>query len=127
MNIFELASRLKLRFNFNGTVSVEQLWDVKQDNLDSLITYEEQLTEVVESYGKSTRRKAGRKTKEQELNELRLAIVSAILDTKIKEREEEMEASKAKSNNQKILGIIAEKEDAELRAMPADELRKLLK
>lgn len=129
MSIFEQASRLKLRFDFNGNISTEQLWDIKGpgNSLDPLITYEEQLTEVVEGYGKSTRRKTGRKTKDQELNELRLAIVSSILDTRIKEQEDQAAQAEAKLHNQKIMEIIAEKEDDDLKAMSASDLRKLLK
>lgn len=124
MNIFEQASRLKLRFGIQGQVSVEQLWDL---DINHLILYEEALTEVVESYGKSTRRKAGRKTKDQELNELRLAVVTSILDTRIKEQEEIIEAQKNKAHNQKIMDLIAKKQDAELEAMSPDELKALLK
>lgn len=124
MNIFEQASRERLRFDLSGQISTEQLWDVK---LDNLISYEEKLTETVESYGKSTRRKAGRKTKEQELNELRLAIVTSVLDTRIKEQEEASEALKTKAHNQKIMDLIARKQDAELEEMSAEDLRKLLK
>lgn len=127
MNIFEQASRLKLRFNFRGNVGVEQLWDVKDSELGDLITYEEQLSEVVESYGKSPRRSASRKTKEQEMNELRLSIVSYILDTRIQEREDAAVATANKAHNQKIMDLIARKKDAELEAMSAEELEKLLK
>lgn len=124
MNIFEQASRERLRFDLSGQISTEQLWDVK---LDNLISYEESLAETVESYGKSTRRKAGRKTKEQELNELRLAIVTAVLDTRIKEQEEAKEALQNKAHNQKIMDLIAAKQDEELKSMSAEELKKLLK
>jgi len=124
MNIFELASRLKLRFHLGGVISCEQLWDI---NLDMLVTHEEQLTETIEGYGKSTRRKAGRKTKEQEANELRLAIVTSILDTRIKEQEETQAAAANKIHNQKIMDLIARKQDAELEAMSADELKAMLK
>ena len=124
MNIFEQASREQLRFDLQGQISTEQLWKV---NLDNLITYEEQLSGVVESYGKATRRKAGRKTKEQESNELRLAIVTSVLDTRVKEQEDAAEALKTKAHNQKIMDLIARKQDAELEEMSADDLKKLLK
>jgi len=124
MNVFEQASRDKLRFDLSGQISTEQLWDVK---LDNLISYEEGLAETVESYGKSTRRKAGRKTKEQELNELRLAIVTSILDTRIKEQEDSAEALKTKAHNQKIMDLIAAKQDQDLQSKSVDELKKLLK
>lgn len=124
MDNFVLASRCKLRFDLQGQISTEQLWDVKMDNL---IQYEELLTETVESYGKSTRRKAGRKTKDQELNELRLSIVSSILDTRIKEQEAAADELKTKAHNQKIMDLIAAKQDEDLKSMSAEDLKKLLK
>lgn len=124
MNIFEQASRLKLRFDIQGHVSTEQLWDVKEN---SLVSYEEQLTEVVESYGKSTRRKAGRKTTDQELNELRLAIVTSVLDTRIAEREAASEQLATKAHNQKIMELIAAKQEEGLKQMSVEELQKMLK
>lgn len=124
-NIFEQASRLKLRFDVQGSVSTEQLWDVK---LDVLIAYEEAMTDRVESYGKSVRRKAGgRKTKAQEMDELGLAIVTSILDIRLKEKEDEKAQAEAKIHNQKIMDLIARKQDAELEALSAEELQKLLK
>ena len=69
----------------------------------------------------------GRKTKEQELNELRLAIVTSVLDTRVKEQEDAAEALKTKAHNQKIMDLIAEQEDKDLRSLSADDLRKLLK
>lgn len=125
MSIFEQASRLKLRFDIQGQISTEQLWDVK---LDNLVTYEEIITDAVEGYGKSLRRKAaGRKTKAQEMDELRLAIVSSILDTRIKEQEEAAAIAENKLQNQKIMEIIAEKKDASLKNLSVEELEKLLK
>lgn len=125
MNIFEQASRLKLRFSLTGNISVENLWDVK---LDSLIRHEEDLIDVVESYGKSLRRsKAGRKTNAQVEDELRLAVVSSILDTRIKEQEEATEAASVKANNAKIADIIARKQEASLENLSVEELQKLMK
>lgn len=123
-NIFVLASRTQLRFDLQGNITTEQLWKVDPNNL---INYEEQLTEVVEGYGKSTRRKAGRKTKEQEMNELRLAIVSYVLDIRLKEQEDAKTAAADKLHNQKIMDLIAEKQDDSLKNMSVDELKALLK
>lgn len=123
-NIFETASRLKLRFDINGQISVEQLWDAK---MPALVDYEQQLTEVVESYGKSTRRTRAARTITQEMNELRLEIVTYVLDVREKEAEEARNAASDKENNQKILALIAEKQDDQLKAMSVDDLKKMLK
>jgi len=122
--IFAQATRNALRFDLQGNISTEQLWHV---NLDNLIAYEERLAEIIESYGKSTRRRASRKTKDQTTNELRLAVVTAILDTRIKEQEEEKEAAANKLHNQKIMDLIAAKQEDEMKSMSVEDLQKLLK
>lgn len=35
-NIFEFATRNKVRFSFKGLISVEDLWDLSLTNLDSI-------------------------------------------------------------------------------------------
>lgn len=123
-NIFETASRLKLRFDISGQISVEQLWDVK---LPALVDFEQQLTEVVEGYGKSTRRTRAARTVAQEMNELRLEIVTYVLDVREKEAEEAKSAASNKESNQKILEMIAQKQNQQLAEMSIDDLKKMLK
>ena len=124
MNIFEKASRLKLRFNLEGTISVEQLWTAP---MTRLVDYEQALTEVVESYGKSTRRTKKVRSVEQEANELRLAIITHILDVREAEVEEASNAAAVKEHNQKILELIKNKKDAALTEKTVEELEAMLK
>lgn len=124
MNIFEQASRVKLRFDVNGQISVEQLWTV---NMQSLANYEQTLTEMVESYGKSTRRTRQTRTAEQNANELRLAIVTHILDVREQEAEASTNAAATKEHNQRILELIRAKQEQKLADMSEDELKALLK
>jgi len=123
-NIFEKASRVKLRFDINGQISTEQLWDVKMNNL---VDFEQQLTEVVEGYGKSTRRTRQARTVAQEMNELRLAIVSYVLDVREKETEDAVNAAAVKEQKQKILAEKLRRKELALTTMSDEELDALLK
>lgn len=123
-NIFETASRLKLRFDINGQISTEQLWDAK---IPALVDYEQQLTEVVEGYGKSTRRTRAARTITQEMNELRLAIVSYVLDVREKEAADEVNAAAVKEQNQKVLAEKLRRKEIALTTMSDEELDALLK
>lgn len=124
MNIFEQASRVKLRFDVNGQVSVEQLWTV---NMQSLANYEQILTEMVEGYGKSTRRTRQTRTAEQTANELRLAIVTHILDVREAEAEAATNAAATKEHNQKVLAEKRRRQELALTTMSDAELDALLK
>ncbi len=128
MNIFEQASRVKLRFDVNGQVSVEQLWTV---NMQSLTNFEQTLTEMVEGYGKSTRRTRQTRTAEQTASELRLAIVTHILDVREAEAEAEAEAATnaaaTKEHNQKVLAEKRRRQELALTTMSDAELDALLK
>jgi len=135
MNIFEQASRRKLRFDINGSLSVEQLWDLavkrtrgnETEGRDLLIAYEAELTETVESFGKSTRRVKVDRSLEQENTQLRLNIVTHILNTV---EEEDANASSAEGNrkhNQEILQLIADKKKAAMGTMSIEDLEKMLK
>lgn len=123
MSIFEKASREKLRFPFNGTTSVEQLWDA---DVNQLTDYESELIEIIEKYGKKNRRNKRRVTREEERNILRLEIVTHILNTLEREAEEENVRKEQRRQEQKILEVISRKEDAELENMSIEELKKLL-
>ena len=123
-NIFETASRLKLRFDISGQISVEQLWDAK---MPALVDYEQQLTEVVDGYGKSTRRTRAARTVAQEMNELRLEIVTYVLDIRERELEEAKNAASVKEHNQKILELIAQKQNQQLADMSIEDLQKMMK
>lgn len=124
MNIFEKASRLRLRFNLEGNISVEQLWTAP---MTRLVEYEQALTEVVESYGKSTRRTKKVRSTEQEANELRLEIITYILDVREAEQEAASVIAETKEHNQKILELIKNKKDAALTEKTVEELEAMLK
>ena len=122
--MFEKASRKQLRFNTPaGSVSVERLWQMK---ISDLIALEDTQTEVCEKYVKTTRRKSSR-TAEQQDDELRLEILTYIIDTLEKESLDANEKLQNKEHNQKIMALIAKKEQESLENLSLEELSKLLK
>ena len=123
--MYKQASKLKLRFQTNGGVlSAEQLWDLSQTDLSNAV---------------KAVKKILKKTDDDELsfledskivdveNQLRFDILKDVYLTKKKEAEELRDAAETKAHNQKILTLIAEKQEGKLKEMSIEELEKLLK
>lgn len=119
-NIFEFALRNKLRFNYRGLITVEDLWDLGTQGLDYIykgLMSEKRQTETESLIEKKT---------ENTMLEAKIEIVKYIFNQKV----EELKAAEKKAENaekkQKILAILARKQDAELEEKSAEELKSLL-
>lgn len=120
-NMFEVATRNKFRFPFKGLISVEDLWELSVDNLDSIF-------KSLNSEMKKTKEESllSTKTREDEVLETKIEIVKYIVSVKLAEKEQRERAFHNKERNQKIMDIIAAKKDAELQNMSIEELEKML-
>lgn len=112
MNIFEQAVRQQIRFDFNGQVTIEQLYNARRTNSfkESLIAYEEDLTKQVEAFGKTTRRTSVEKTKSQKDTELKLSIVTALLDEIEADEKNAKEKADKDVRRQELLALKAKKQ-----------------
>lgn len=119
--IFEQASRMKIRFAHKGVCSVEDLWDMPLSSVDAIF--------------KSLNKEAKEQDEESLLepktvNNTRLSVALAIVKHVVSVRLQERDAAeRAKANadrKQTILGIIAEKQNENLKNMPIEELQKLV-
>lgn len=119
--MFEKASRLKLRFNHRGICSVEELWELTLPALDSIYKGLKSRLKVV-----SEESLLDTKTKEDEVLDLQIEIVKYIFATKQAEQAERLLAKEKAEQKQKILGIIADKQDEGLREMSVEDLLKLV-
>ena len=120
-NIFEYASRNKVRFPFKGMISVEDLWDLSLTNLDSIYkTLNKQVKQSEEESLLSTKANI-----DTEL-EVQIAIVKHIVSVKLAEKEDAEKASAKKAQKQKIMSIIATKQDEALQNSSIDDLKKML-
>lgn len=123
MENFKQATKQKLRFQTNkGVLSVEQLWDLSLTDLDTLAV---SLQEAYEnSKGKSFLTK--KSTKDATIK-LQFDVCLDILQTKVEETETAKELAENKAHNQKILQLIAEKKDDELKGKSVKQLEAMLK
>ena len=120
-NIFEYATRNKVRFSFRGLISVEDLWDLSLTNLDSI--YKELNKQSKQSEEESL---LNIKTQEDELLNVQIEIVKHIVSVKLVEKEAREKASAKKAQKQKIMSIIAAKQDEALQNSSIDDLQKML-
>ena len=120
-NIFEYVTRNKVRFSFRGMISVEDLWDLSLTNLDSI--YKELNKQSKQSEEESL---LNIKTQEDELLNVQIEIVKHIVSVKLAEKEAREKASAKKVQKQKIMSIIAAKQDEALQNSSIDDLQKML-
>lgn len=119
MNIFEKATRIRLRFETSrGTLNTEDLWKLPLTELDKLaIALNKQLKEASEESFIKT------KTNNTVLLELRFDIVKHIIDTLLAENEEKKKAADKKAKRDQLLELIAKKENQELEGKSLEELK----
>ena len=120
-NIFEYAVRNKVRFPFKGMISAEDLWDLSLTNLDSI--YKTLNKEVKQSEEESL---LTTKTSVDTELEIQIAIVKYIVSVKLEEQEVREKAAAKKAQKQKIMSIIATKEDEALQNTSVEDLKKML-
>ena len=124
-NIFETATRIKLRFTSpRGDLTVEQLWDVPLRSKDGF-----DLNALAKTANKAVKEMAEEnfvdtavKTPEHTRRELALEIVKHVIETKVAEEEAAKKRAENKIERDKILGLLAEKQNDKLSALSEKEL-----
>lgn len=120
-NIFEYAARNKLRFPFKGMITTEDMFDLSVQSLDSIFkklnaqlkqTKEESLLDV--------------KTKADEALDTMIEIVKYIVSIKLAEENTRLQAREKKEKKQRLLEILASKQDAELLGKSTEEIQKMI-
>ena len=119
--MFEYAVRNKVRFPFKGLISVEDLWDLSLTNLDSI--YKALNKQVKQSEEESL---LNTKTTVDKELDVQIAIVKHIVAVKLAEQEAREKASAKKEKKQKIMAIIASKQDEALQNSSVEDLQKML-
>lgn len=120
-NIFKNATKKKYRFNFRGICGIEDLWDLRLEDLDSI--YKSLKKQQKENEGESL---LSTTSKEDKILNEKIEIVKEIVADKLAEIEKAQNAAKKRRENQRILEIMADKKDAALRDKTIEELQAML-
>jgi len=119
--MFILATRNKFRFPFRGLISVEDLWDLSVENLDTIFkTLNSQIKQVKEENLLNT------KSEEDEVLDLQIEIVKYIVHVKLDEKRAKLDARAAKEKKQKLMTILESKREEDLLSKSAEEIQAML-
>ena len=119
--MFEKALRNKYRFHLNGSLSVEDLWDLTVGRLD--LIYQSLTKEKKDSKGASL---LTPKTKANQILKDKIAIVKYIVETKLAEQEARTKVLDNQAKKQKIMSIIEDKQNDALAGKSIEELMELV-
>lgn len=124
-NMYQFACRNKLRFPYKGQISVEDLWDLPVEQLDNIyrLVNAELKAQQTDSLLASTSVAA---TRSATLDTYRVAILKDIVETKLAEKAAAEKAAETRQKKQRILEIIATKQDSELQNKSIEDLKKEL-
>ena len=121
ISIFEFATKNKLRFPYKGLISVEDLWDLNQIQLDSV--YKTLNKEVKQTQEESLMTKNA----EDEVLQVKLDVVKHIFAVKQAEALNRAANAEKAEKKRRILEVLAQKQDNALMDKSEDELIKMLK
>jgi hypothetical protein len=116
MNIFEKAVRTKLRFQYRGILTVEDLWDLDVDELDVL--YGSLKKEENDKVAESLLHQTGQN---KELR-LKVELVTYIVQVKLDEAEKQQNASERRAQKELLTEILQKRQEAELLNLSEEEL-----
>lgn len=119
--MFEQAAQLKLRFPFRGACTAEDLFDLTLTQLDSVFKTlnaerktmeQESLLEV--------------KTQDTAILDLQIGIVRRVVEIKQATQAENKARKDRYEQRQKLLSILANKQDAELQGKTVEEIQAMI-
>lgn len=127
MSVFEKAIRQKLRFvTMRGLLTTEDLWDLpltSKNNFD-LNNVAQQANAEVKASGEESF--VGESTPASATAVLKLEVVKSVIATKIAERDAEAARKEKRQKRDRLLELLANKEDAALQELTPDQIKEQL-
>ena len=121
VNMFEVATRNQFRFAFKGMLNVEDLWQLSPRDLDTIFkTLNSQLRQIKEESLLET------KSMEDQILDVKIQIVKHIFNIKQEEEKLRVEAKQNKEKKQKLMEILASKQDQDLLNKSSEDIQKMI-
>lgn len=121
---FERALREKFRYNYKGTLTTEQLWDLNPIELNDIWI---DIQKKLKSFETDSLLEVSSNSSEKEVLECKANIIRYIVETKLDEQRMKENDIVRRQHNDRIRDIIARKKDEELENKSIEELEDLLK
>lgn len=120
--MFIKASRGKMRFPYKGSATVEDLWDLPVTELDKIY-------KLLNAEAKRAHEDSLLETKSEEDEKLavRIGIIKYIVSVKLEEKKAAELTKERKEQKQKIMEILANKQNEALKEKSVEELERMLK
>lgn len=120
-DLFKIAVKNKYRFTYKGVQTVEDLWDLSVEELDKIYKTlkNKQKSEAEESLLTTASKE------DKELNN-KIEIIKTIVADKLSDKEKAVKAAERRAKNRRILEIMADKQEDELKSKSLDELKAML-
>lgn len=120
-DLFKIANKKKYRFNYKGVISVEDLWDLSVEELDKIY-------KSLKSQQKNASEESLLQTVSKEDKELlnKIEIIKIVVSDKLAAKERAQKTASQRAQNQRILEIMADKQDAALKEKSIEELQSML-
>ena len=119
--MFEKAVRMKLRWPFRGQCSAEDLWDLTALQLDAIY---KALSRDVKMQNEESL--LDERSEADEVLNLQIGIVRRVFEVKKAEQDARKNAALRKARKEKLLDVMARKQDAQLEDMPLEDLQKMI-
>ncbi len=120
-DLFKVAAKKKYRFNYKGQITVEDLWDLDVEELDKI--YKNLKAQQKNAQEESLLQSV---SKEDKILNNKVEIIKTIVVDKLAAKERAMKAAAQKEQNQRILEIMADKQDQALKEKSLEELQQML-
>ena len=125
MSIFEKAARQKLRFETTvGSITTEDLWDLNLTGQLSLDALAKSLNKQIKQDEEESF--VVKKASVDATLQLKFDIVKHVIDVRLEEQEVAKNKAVKKQQREKLMGLIAQKEDQAMQEKSLDELKELL-